>query len=259
MFHHLKVLLMKFKVTLIISTYNRPDALKQTLNSILYQSKNPDEVIIADDGSNGDTHKLILEYKKRITCPIHHIWHPDKGYRLAAIRNKALKKASSDYIIFIDGDIILDVNFIEDHLSIAKPDYFVNGSRVILSEKVTRRITSGRTCSNILEGAKNKLNGYRIPWLHKLISGPTKSHKRIRGCNMAFWKKDLENIGGYDERYIGWGLSDSDLVIRLMKSGIKRKNMKFLGICYHLYHEFADRSNLFRNQQLFLKTLKGNV
>ncbi|HEX8334157.1 MAG TPA: glycosyltransferase, partial [Segetibacter sp.] len=67
----------KIKSTLIISTYNWPEALLCCLNGVLQQSILPDEVIIADDGSTKDTNAAIEEFKKTSPFRIHHIWHED--------------------------------------------------------------------------------------------------------------------------------------------------------------------------------------
>ena len=125
-------------VALIIATYNWPQALQQTLRSVARQTILPNEVLIADDGSDERTANLIQQFKEQHPAlNILHVWHEDNGFRLAAIRNKAISMAQSDYIIQIDGDIILDQYFIADHLSIKAVGYFVTGSRLLLGKKIT--------------------------------------------------------------------------------------------------------------------------
>ena len=58
---------------------------------------------------------------------------------------------------------------------------------------------------------------------------------------MAFWKSDLMKVNGYNEEFTGWGREDSELAIRLINAGIKKRFLKFGGICYHLYHREASR------------------
>ncbi len=128
-------------VSLLIATYNWPEALRQTLASVVHQTILPNEILIADDGSNSSTTQLIESFKaNHPTLNVIHVWHEDKGFRLAAIRNKAIGVAVSDYIIQIDGDIILDPHFIADHLSIAARGYFVTGSRLLLGQKITEQL-----------------------------------------------------------------------------------------------------------------------
>ncbi|MDE6305135.1 MAG: glycosyltransferase, partial [Muribaculaceae bacterium] len=100
------------KVSLIISTYNRPDALSVTLESVRNQSRLPDEVIIGDDGSGADTARVINRFKDGFPVPIIHVWQEDKGFRLAMIRNRSVAAASGDYIIQTDGDVLLHPHFI---------------------------------------------------------------------------------------------------------------------------------------------------
>ena len=127
------------RVSVIITTYNRPDALLLVLQSIECQTKLPEEVIIADDGSNDNTEKLIINYQESSSLNIIHSWQKDKGYRVAKARNKAIAKASGDYIIMIDGDMILHSQFIHDHAKNAQLGYFVQGSRALLTKFTTKQ------------------------------------------------------------------------------------------------------------------------
>src|SRR5687767_6702487 len=120
--------------SLIVSTYNRPEALKRCLQSITGQSRLPDEIIIADDGSRSETKQLIDSFKNEIPVALIHIWQPDEGYQLAKIRNKAFSVASKEYLIQIDGDLILHKHFVSDHVRMSKQGVFVSGSRVHMDE-----------------------------------------------------------------------------------------------------------------------------
>ncbi len=124
--------------SLLVATYNWPQALGLCLQSIRKQSVLPNEVIIADDGSKDETRQLIDEIKKTFPVKILHIWQPDEGFQLAKIRNKAFAVASNSYIIQIDGDLILHPHFVKDHLSLAKKQHFITGSRAILKEETTK-------------------------------------------------------------------------------------------------------------------------
>lgn len=132
-------------VSLIISTYNSPKALDLCLMSVLQQSVLPDEVLIADDGSNEETRKIVEEFKKQSTVPVIHVWHEDNGFRLTVIRNKAIAKASMDYIIQIDGDIILNHHFIKDHKRFARKNSFVSGSRLNIQSELSKKLIIERS------------------------------------------------------------------------------------------------------------------
>lgn len=115
----------QIKTSLLISTYNWCEALNLCLNSVLQQSQQPDEIVIADDGSREDTKLIITEFSKKSSTPVIHVWHEDIGFRKTIILNKAIAKCSADYIIQIDGDLILHKHFIKDHIRFARANMFV--------------------------------------------------------------------------------------------------------------------------------------
>ncbi len=249
-----------FKTAVVVSTYNRPDALKIVLESLLAQTMMPHEIIIADDGSGEQTLELINDYINQHPNLITHIWHEDTGFRLSAIRNKAMASAQSDYIIQIDGDIMLHPRFIADHNRIAKTGYFVAGSRAMLSQKLTSKILSSGQSTRLCflkVGIMNRFNALRIPIIMKLMASSfmsNKSYKKIKGCHMAFWKKDLLAVNGYNEDFIGWGSEDVEIEIRLKNSGLKRRNLKFGALQYHLYHPENSKAREHINEELVIRT-----
>ncbi|MFH1561947.1 MAG: glycosyltransferase [Nitrospirota bacterium] len=127
-------------ISLFITTYNWPEALELCLMSVLRQTLTPDEIIIADDGSKEDTQRLIESYTPEFSVPLVHVWQEDKGFRAASIRNKAVAQSRFSYLIFIDGDMILDRNFIGDHLKFAEKNCFLQGSRVLLDKTLSKKV-----------------------------------------------------------------------------------------------------------------------
>lgn len=249
------------KVSLIISTYNWPEALMKSLESVLYQSILPNEIIIADDGSSYSTKIAIDKFKQTSPVPIVHIWHPDNGFRLSSIRNKAIAAAHYEYIIQIDGDIIMDRNFIEDHLRLSQQQAFLCGSRVLLSQKLSKTILHqyGLLKLNIFQRPlATILNSLRVPFLTKIMADRYKKNKprALRGCNMSFWKKDLFEINGYNESIQGWGSEDAELAIRLLNKGVKKRFIKFGAIAYHIYHPENSKTNLAENEKTLFKAIQ---
>lgn len=234
------ILILKPTISLIIATYNWEEALSLSLKYVLKQSILPDEIIIADDGSRLAT-KAVIDYaRSQTTIPIIHVWHEDNGFRLSEIRNKAIRIAKGDYIIQLDGDIIIHQHFIADHLSVAEAGYFVCGSRVkttplqatrFLQNQDVRFISLQHKPSHILNCLRSKI-------LRKFLSKRynTKNVLKLRGCNMAFWKKDLIAVNGYNQDLKGWGHEDAELAIRLKNIGVSKKCLKMGGIALHLYH-----------------------
>jgi glycosyltransferase involved in cell wall biosynthesis len=254
---------MKAKTTssLIISTYNWPEALELVLKSILTQSVFPNEIIIADDGSTIETKNMITFYQSKFQIPLIHVYHEDAGFRLSEIRNKAIKKSTGDYIIQIDGDVILHKYFIEDHLKIAKENCFVRGSRTKMNKNLSKKILENKTTkiSLFTKGIKNRGNGIRFPFLTKLLIYKKEDKLKMLGCNMAFWRKDVFKINGYDNNLQGWGYEDSELAARLINCNLKKRVMKNMGIVYHIYHKERNTDSANSNCNVLEKTVNSNL
>lgn len=254
----------KIKNTLIISTYNWPEALLCCLKGVTVQSVIPDQVIIADDGSTHETTAAIHNFKKTSPIRIDHIWHEDVGFRKSIILNKAIAKATGDYIIQIDGDVIPHKHFIKDHLNFAKPGTYVAGTRVNTNERLKNKIIQHQlTAIPLLAmGSKNFFNSLRIPVLSYSLEKYRTAEKDIyyvKGCNMGFWKQDFLNVNGYDEDYTGWGLEDSDLSIRLHNNGVKKRYLKMAAIVYHLWHKAFSRDREEINKHLMKSATSGSI
>jgi glycosyltransferase involved in cell wall biosynthesis len=257
----------KAACSIIISTYNWPAALRLCLHSVLKQSVLPSEIIIADDGSREETRALIERFAKNSMIPIIHVWHPDEGFQLAKIRNRAIAKASQPYIIQIDGDLILHPHFIEDHLHLRENGYFVSGSRVLLSAETSQALlhnpSSNKGIGRHHRKSGNFFNRFRNKILCNLLSTRYKVWGKyayyVKGCNMSFWRRDLLKVNGYNEDFTGWGREDSELAIRLINAGIKKKFLKMGGITYHLFHPEASRDMDSRNTALMQMAIKEKL
>ena len=249
------------KVSLIITTYNWPKALNLTLKSAISQTRLPDEIIIADDGSTKETKECIEKFAKTSPIPIIHSWQEDRGFRAAMSRNRAIAKARGDYIILIDGDLILHKNFIYDHIKFAKRGFFLQGGRVLLQKDLTKQIINGKQAklSLFTKGIKNRKNCIYLPLLSKFLSFSTTSIRGIKSCNFSLFKEDILKVNGFDNRFVGWGREDSEFVVRLVNSGIKRKNLKFAAIAYHLYHPENERASLPKNEQRLKEAIEKKL
>jgi glycosyltransferase involved in cell wall biosynthesis len=251
--------------TLVIATYNWPSALRLCLKSVLEQTRLPNEVIIADDGSGPDTETVVQHFAAAANIPVHHIWQPDEGYRLARIRNKAFAAAQCDYILQVDGDLILHRSFVEDHLAFCRPAAFISGTRVLLPAVLTEQILQQGTYNwnEILSTKLGKsYNGKHVPLLSRLLYHFQKGRRYVPyvlGCNMAFWRSDLQAVNGYNEDFQGWGKEDNDISARLINAGVQLHFLKFGGIVYHLYHKEAARPTLAENQALLEQSLINQI
>ncbi len=246
-------------VSFIISTYNRHDALICVLNALNKQHDRSFEVVIADDGSAKNTSDAIEKFQKESNLSVTHVWQEDLGFHAAQIRNKAVAKSTGDYLIFLDGDCLVFPDFIDKHLSLAEPGYFVRGSRVMLTELGTRELIEKKV--NLSELSLLKLINLRVTKrinrFFPLIKLPLNSLRKrketdwygVKTCNLGMWRSDFMSINGFDESYVGWGHEDADLAVRLIRSGVRRKEGVNAVTVMHLWHPLNDRSQLSDNEE----------
>lgn len=234
------------KISFIVLTYNRTDALLAVLRSLSVQCTQDHQVLIADDGSRDEHVKWLHDRCPAFQCQVLHIWHPDVGFTIARARNLAVSLATGDYLVFLDGDCIPNSKFVTQHERLAEVGHFVNGSRVLLNESLTARVVAGDVDLSTqsasfwvharLRGECNKLV-HLVSWPKRLFRVKQIFKWRgIRGCNLGVWKRDFVDINGFDETFEGWGHEDADFVLRLSHLGIKRKNGFMATEVFHLWH-----------------------
>ena len=244
-------------VSLIISTYNWPRALYLCLDSVMQQSVLPDEILVADDGSGMDTRDVVRHFEQISPVPVRHIWHEDRGFRVAAIRNKAIAASRSDYLIQIDGDLILQRNFIQDHLAFARRGCYVAGSRGMLTQRLTQQVLNGEitSLSPLTRGVYCSNNVMRIPIMsafYRMLS----PEYNPRSCNMALWRGDALRVNGNDEAFEGWGFEDTEFGLRLKNSGVRQLRIKFRAVAFHLFHEKVSRERCLTNEHYYLESIR---
>ena len=233
------------RISLVVTTYNWPEALQVVMDSIANQSILPHEVIIADDGSKQATKDLIESYAQHFPCELKHSWQEDLGFRAASSRNKAIALSTGEYVIMIDGDIFLPKDFIKQHADSARKGCFVQGGRVILNKTNSDLLLDTGTLPNFFTaGIKNRKNMLESKMLSRMFSKIRNTDKSTRSCNLAVWREDILKVNGYNEDFQGWGREDSEFVIRLLNSGLDRIYLKFQAVGYHIFHEENDREML---------------
>ncbi len=252
--------------SVILATYNWPAALRYILRELDRQSSDAFEVVVADDGSSRQTAEVIASLQERVGYRLKHVWHEDEGFRLARIRNLAVLEAEGDYLIFLDGDCIPLKHFVEDHRWLAEPGWWVRGTRVSLRREFSERVL--REGVNVADwplarwavakvrgeaGGPAPLVRFRTQAFRK--RRPTR-WQRARGCNIAVWRDDYLRVDGFDESYAGWGREDSDFVIRLINSGVYRKEGRFLVPVVHFWHPFESRSKWEANDALLNEAIE---
>ncbi len=256
-------------VSVVITTYNRSDALLAVLNGLARQTDRNFEVIVADDGSRPEHQNAIIDSPVARALRVVHVWHPDVGFTASRVRNRGVAASRGQYIVFLDGDCVPEADFVARHRGLAAPGFFVNGSRVMLSPALTARVLAGEVdvcgrsamfwlCQRLL-GHASKLSG-----LLRLPDGSLRikqgfSWKGIRSCNFGVWRTDFARVNGFDESFVGWGHEDADFVLRLHHSGLARKN----GFCatevFHLWHQEAARNQESHNAAVVRERANGTA
>src|SRR6516225_10013191 len=222
-------------ISLIVTTYNRVDALAAVLAAVAHQADRGFELVMADDGSGPETRALIDCWRSRIGVPLSHVWQQDQGFRAAEIRNRAILASRGEYCIFLDGDCLVRPDFIARHRRLAERGWFVTGNRILLSPALS---------AAVLRGGVNRLAA-----VSRLALGPARKlvprqWRGARSCNLAVWRSDLDRVDGFDASFNGWGREDSDLLVRLLHAGVRRKDGRFGTGVIHLWHPEADRTHL---------------
>lgn len=269
-------------ISVIVTTYNRPDALEAVLLSLLAQTDLHYECIIADDGSGAATQEVVDRFRQlaaqtRQTRPatpqVHHAWQSDTGFRLSAVRNLGVYTSQGDYLIFLDGDCVVRPNFVSRHRALAEQGFMVTGKRVMLSEKWTAQALLADPA--VAAAAASRSLGY---WLLQRLSGNANkivamlimpdsplrhyrkfSWRRIMGCNLGIWRKDYAAVNGFDETFVGWGDEDNDLVLRLWRHGVRRKSGAISTEVLHLWHKKSDRTNELANRRRVEQRMENGV
>jgi len=245
------------KISVVVTTYNRPQALSLVLRGLLAQSQPPFEILIADDGSGDLTRQTIRQMARDTDVPIRHLWQTDVGFRAASARNMAVAAAQGELMVFLDGDCIPRHDFLAQHARLAQTGWFVAGSRLLLTKTLTEQVQTQQ--SPIHEWGRwawwvQRVMGQTNRWL-PLLNLPGQVWRRrqpqhwqsARTCNMAVWRTDLVAVNGFDESYQGWGHEDADLAVRLIRHGVHYKNGRFALTVLHLWHAENDRSHLPEN------------
>lgn len=246
-------------ISIVITTYNRSEALLAVLAALALQTDKLFEVVIADDGSCSEHVEAIHAFAQTSDLSIRHVWHPDIGFTAAQVRNMGVSQSVGKYVILMDGDCVPERDFVAQHRRLQEPGCFVNGSRVLLSPEASQMVMRnvslwvGQDWTFWLVQKLHKFSNKWLPLLRLPDGGyrieGTFRWKGIRSANMGVWRNDYWAVNGFDETFVGWGHEDADFVLRLHNAGLKRKNGFAATEVYHLWHPEAQRDRENRNAQ----------
>ncbi len=257
-------------VSLVVLTYNWPEALARVLDTVAAQRRLPEEVIVADDGSGPQTAALIAARESSFPVPLRHVWQEDRGFRAARARNRGFAAAKGDYVVLIDGDMLLHPSFIADHLMLAERGYFLQGGRLKADSAESARLLAGGPpvfapwmAGNFHEfDGTRRLYAFRQPLLARWKARARRGG-RVMSCNMSFWREDLLRVNGFDERMEGYGAEDRELAARLENAGVRRRQLKWAALAVHLEHRSRAQPDVddptLPNNQLFRQTVEQRI
>jgi glycosyltransferase involved in cell wall biosynthesis len=161
-----------------------------------------------------------------------------RDFEKTRILNAGIRAASADFLIFIDGDCLPHPRFVSEYKRAARAGLALHGRRVMLSEKVSQQVLAGEvhfppTLLQLVRSGSEKVeDALYLPWIQRKSRASA-----IWGCNWGIAKQHLIAVNGFDEEYESAGVGeDVDIEWRLLKHGVRLKNLKRRAIVYHLFH-----------------------
>lgn len=248
---------------LVVTTHERPDALARVLASLAGQTRPPDELVVADDGSGPVTADLVRRYAAGLPCSVRHVWQPHRGFRAGRIRNLAIAATRAEYILLLDGDMVVHPRFVAEHLDFARTGYYSQGVRILLDPRASQRLLDP---ANVLPrpwarglGGLRRLHAVHAPRLGRPLRRAANALVAVKACNQGFWRDDLVAANGFDESMSGWGSEDKELCARLENAGIRRQTLLFAAIACHLAHPPASRSRAAQNRARWRDSVRSGL
>lgn len=258
---------MNAAVSVIVTTFNWPEALAEVLLGLARQHVAPLEVLVADDGSDHRTAHLVQSLALQLPYPLKHVWQEHQGFRAARGRNRAAALAQGQYLVFLDGDCVPLAGFVSGHLRLAQARRFIAGQRILLSRNGTEQwLVHGKTWHDAgwMQWLRGRHSGdiNRLAPLLNLPDGRWRQRmpsrwEGVKTCNLGLWRSDFLAVNGFDETFVGWGHEDADLAVRLIRHGVSRKDGRFAAPVLHLWHPPAARGQESGNRALLDQTLAG--
>lgn len=242
------------RIAVIMTTFDTPEVLDRVLEGYAAQTRKPDEVVVADDGSGPETQAVVQRWNGAGLKVVKHVWQQNAGYRRSRILNIGVAAADADYVILTDGDCIPERHFVEDHENLAERGFWVQGKRAQIRESHAARARAADLGSGLalwLRGwTWRSAYGVRwpVPVVWRQTTGPLR--ERALGSNMALWRDDLLAVNGFNEDFVGWGSEDREVTVRLHNLGRRKKFVLGRALQYHLDHPPTSRQHAKDNGEI---------
>lgn len=234
------------KTAVLITVYNRAQALRACLKALALAPAGIDEAVVSDDGSDAEQAAAMKSWFAPMPFEVKYTRQEHAGYRLAAARNNAVRASSADYLISLDCDILPLPGAIAAHIEAARPGVFLAGDRAGLDREQSALFMESDFSARDLERAWAAADKSRLGRAHRKflknrllrMLGLARRHKpKILGCHFSLFRADMERVNGFDANYVGWGLEDDDFAARLHKAGVKGRSLILGARAMHLWHE----------------------
>lgn len=235
-------------ISVIVSTYEWPEALDAVLRGLSGQSDAAFDVVVADDGSTASTAETVARWNESFGRRLVYAWQPDEGYRLARARNLGAAAARGGYLVFIDGDCLPRRHFVAAMRRASIAGWFLAGTRLELSERLSQHVLKACTpierwsAAKLVARAGRDIRGWRhvTPRDRRRSWRPNLPdfwpHGNGYGFCAAVARADFEAVNGYDMRFVGWGEEDVDLAVRLQRHGLRCGYAGPRSAMLHLWH-----------------------
>ena len=235
------------KISVVTTIYNRAEHLRLMLASLALQTRRPDEIVVADDGSDEATAEAAAGHLAGCGMPARAVRQEKDGYRLAAARNMAIRACSGDYLLFLDCDMALLPDAVDIHERRAAAGRLLCGNRGLLDEPATKalfaaepapaeadweRAWSRADLGDLVTAARQFERQSTLRRWH--LARPHKP--KLLGCHFSLFRADVERVNGFDENFVGWGYEDDDFARRLYKAGVESRSVIEEARALHLWH-----------------------
>lgn len=196
-------------LSVIVPVFNRPNELKDLLDSLTSQTDSDFEVVIVEDGSTHSCERVVFGFQSKLHIKYLYIQNTGPG----PARNVGSKVATGDYLVFLDSDCVLPTQYIETLRKSLAVDYThafggpdqARDDFTLLQRAISYSMTSFLTTGGI-RGGSEKLDKFHP-----------------RSFNMGYSKEVFERAGGFSAMRFG---EDIDMSIRIIRSGYATRLIK---------------------------------
>jgi glycosyltransferase involved in cell wall biosynthesis len=235
------------KISVLTTIYNRPEHLRLLVASLAAQTRRPDEIVVADDGSDEATVAAMRRCLSECSFSVQVVRQEKDGYRLSAARNKAIRASTGDYLLFLDCDLALLPDAVAVHERLATPRRLLCGNRAMLDEVATKSLLAAPSSPSAADWERvwasadqrelseaARLFAWQAALRRWHVARPHKP--KLLGCHFSLFRNDVFGVNGFDENFVGWGYEDDDFARRLYQAGVKPQSVIQEARAMHLWH-----------------------